>query len=234
MEEVLSHGRASLVAERLRDRADRLEHEQANPFRVFAYRRAADTIAMLGTQFDEIVVREGAAGLTRLPGVGPRIAAAISRILGTGLTDEPSVAVILDVDAEYRRKAAARLLPRIAPRRFNRTRDARLPGASHPARGMGLHGPLFEHRARPPASANPGLGRDLLPPRPRTRAPTDRRHGDAGPARRSPRGAGPGVRVDRPCHRNDCTCVIDGRTSAHRAGLLSLRPRIVAAGRPRR
>jgi hypothetical protein len=146
MEEVLSHGRASLVAERLRDRADRLEHEQANPFRVFAYRRAADTIAMLGTQFDEIVVREGAAGLTRLPGVGPRIAAAISRILGTGLTDEPSVAVILDVDAEYRRKAAARLLPRIAPRRFNRTRDARLP-VLHTRRGEWAFTALFSNTA---------------------------------------------------------------------------------------
>ena len=41
--------------------------------------------------------------------------------------NEPSVAVLLDVDAEYRRKVAARLLPRIAPRRFNRARQAWLP-----------------------------------------------------------------------------------------------------------
>jgi hypothetical protein len=43
------------------------------------------------------------------------------------MVDEPSVAVLLDVDAEYRRKAAARLLPRIAPRRFNRAGAAWLP-----------------------------------------------------------------------------------------------------------
>jgi hypothetical protein len=38
---------------------------------------------------------------------------------------EPSVDVLLDVDTEYRRKAAARLLPRIAPRGGNRAREAR-------------------------------------------------------------------------------------------------------------
>jgi hypothetical protein len=43
------------------------------------------------------------------------------------MADEPSIAVLLDVDAEYRRKAAARLLPMIAPRRFNRAHEARLP-----------------------------------------------------------------------------------------------------------
>jgi hypothetical protein len=52
----------------------------------------------------------------------------------TGLPEEPSVAVLLDVDAEYRRKAAARLLPRIAPRRFNRAREAWLP-VLHTERG---------------------------------------------------------------------------------------------------
>jgi putative hydrolase len=48
--------------------------------------------------------------------------------------DEPSVELLLDVDAEYRQKAAARLLPRITPRRFNRTREAWLP-VLHTRRG---------------------------------------------------------------------------------------------------
>ena len=41
--------------------------------------------------------------------------------------NEPSVADLLDVDVEYRHKAAAGLLAKIAPRRFNRTRKAWLP-----------------------------------------------------------------------------------------------------------
>jgi DNA polymerase/3'-5' exonuclease PolX len=35
------------VAERLREAAELLEQQQANPFRVSAYRRAADTVAGL-------------------------------------------------------------------------------------------------------------------------------------------------------------------------------------------
>ncbi|HMQ53520.1 MAG TPA: hypothetical protein PKE64_08990 [Anaerolineae bacterium] len=40
---------------------------------------------------------------------------------------QPDVAVLLDVDAEYRRKAAAGKLRRIAPHRFNPTGEAWLP-----------------------------------------------------------------------------------------------------------
>ena len=127
MENALRRARAGFVAERLLERADRLERDEATPFRVLAYRRAADTIARLGPRFDEIVAREGAAGLTKLPGIGPGIAAAVSRILTRDLPDEPPVAVLFDVDAEYRQKAAAGRLPRIAPRRFNRARESWLP-----------------------------------------------------------------------------------------------------------
>jgi hypothetical protein len=40
---------------------------------------------------------------------------------------EPEVALLLDVDAEYRRRAAAGELTRIAPRRMNATGEAWLP-----------------------------------------------------------------------------------------------------------
>ena len=40
---------------------------------------------------------------------------------------EPAVEVLLDVDREYREKARAGVLPRIAPRRFNPDREAWLP-----------------------------------------------------------------------------------------------------------
>lgn len=41
--------------------------------------------------------------------------------------DAPSVAVLLEVDREYREKAAAGELPKIAPRRFNPEHKAWLP-----------------------------------------------------------------------------------------------------------
>jgi hypothetical protein len=40
---------------------------------------------------------------------------------------EPDVALLLDVDAEYRRRAAAGELPKLAPRRFNPRNEAWLP-----------------------------------------------------------------------------------------------------------
>jgi hypothetical protein len=43
------------------------------------------------------------------------------------LTEEPTVALLLDVDRHYRDAAAAGRLPRIAPRRFNPTGCAWLP-----------------------------------------------------------------------------------------------------------
>ena len=39
----------------------------------------------------------------------------------------PEVSLLLDVDREYREKAAAGVLPKIAPRRFNPEREAWLP-----------------------------------------------------------------------------------------------------------
>ena len=74
--------------------------------------------------------------LASVPGIGPRRAAAIR----TGLTAllqrslpryspaaEPSVAMLLDVDREYRQRAAAGELRTIAPRRFNPTGRTWLP-----------------------------------------------------------------------------------------------------------
>ncbi len=62
--------------------ADLLEIENANPFRVRAYRNAARTVRGLGRELSEMV----AAGedLTRLPGIGKDLAAKIEEILATG------------------------------------------------------------------------------------------------------------------------------------------------------
>jgi hypothetical protein len=73
-----------VVADRLREAADLLEAQGANPFRSSAYRRAADTVAHHDRDLGEILEEEGPDGFDDLPGIGPGIAAAIAEILRTG------------------------------------------------------------------------------------------------------------------------------------------------------
>ena len=200
------------IASRLREAADILEQQAANPFRVRAYRRAAETISRLDEDLPALVEQGGPDALVELPNIGRGIATAINEILATGrwaqlermrgsldpvqrlqavpgigpglaehIHDElhvdtleglelaahdgrlealkgigprraemiraslekmlgrvrprgyetarggPSVAVLLDVDREYRDKAAAGTLPTIAPRRFNPKNESWLP-----------------------------------------------------------------------------------------------------------
>jgi hypothetical protein len=73
------------VADMLRDMAALLEAQgETNPFRVAAYRHAADTVAALPSSVRELFEREGLAGLDALPTIGPGIAAAIGEIVRTG------------------------------------------------------------------------------------------------------------------------------------------------------
>jgi Holliday junction resolvasome RuvABC DNA-binding subunit len=74
----------SRYVDRLREAADLLEAQGANPFRVSAYRRAADTLGGLGEDVDELLEREGLSGLDALPGIGRGIAAAIAEIHRSG------------------------------------------------------------------------------------------------------------------------------------------------------
>lgn len=206
----------ALVAQALRELALLLEAQGDNPYRVAAYRRAAETVARLAGPLREIHNSAGLAGLDALPGVGPRIAAAVAELLHSGhwaqlerlrgsadpqalfrtipgvgpelghrlhdelgvdtfealqaaalsgrlealpgigarraaairaaLTEmldrrrsllagpphgaegpEPAVALLLDVDREYRAGAEAGRLPKIAPRGFNPEGTAWLP-----------------------------------------------------------------------------------------------------------
>jgi hypothetical protein len=70
--------------DRLREAADLLEAQGANPFRVSAYRKAADTVRDLDEDVATIVEREGPAGLEKLPHVGRGIAAALAEMVQTG------------------------------------------------------------------------------------------------------------------------------------------------------
>jgi hypothetical protein len=213
----------------LREAASLLERQQANPFRVRAFRRAADTVAGLPEDVGELVRRGGPESLHGLAGIGPGIRAAIYEMLATGrwallerlrgsldperlfrsipgvgrllagrihdvlqvdslealesaahdgrlasvpgmgarrvamirsvlagmlgrrrLTTpapEPPVALLLDVDEEFRRKARSGRLARIAPHRFNPSGQRWLP-VLHTERGAWHFTALFSNTAR--------------------------------------------------------------------------------------
>jgi putative hydrolase len=206
-----SHSQSNtFVVQQLREIADLLEQQEANRFRVAAYRKAAESIESVAHDVGLIFRTEGFQGLTALPGIGTQIAGTIAEIIRTGRssqlerlrgtldpvavisrvpgigprlahrileelhidtleslesaaydgrldklpgfgprrlamvraslaemlgrrrrtqmdTHEPSIDILLDVDREYRKKAAANELRRIAPKRFNPTNAAWLP-----------------------------------------------------------------------------------------------------------
>jgi hypothetical protein len=74
----------SSVAGMLREAASLLAGQQANPFRVAAYRKAADTIAGLDVSVRNIFEEQGLAGLDALPSIGRGIASVIAEILVSG------------------------------------------------------------------------------------------------------------------------------------------------------
>jgi hypothetical protein len=206
------------LADALRRIADLLQAQDGQPFRVRAYRQAADTVAQLAHPARSLLEQEGLDGLIALPAVGARIAALIAEYFETGRmallerlegdaspetlfvsvpglgpalahrihaelgvdtleelelaahdgrlqavpgvgprrvaalratlgqllrgsarrhlrrrpgragpSQVPEVTLLLEIDAEYRRRAAADELPRIAPRRFNPDASAWLP-----------------------------------------------------------------------------------------------------------
>ncbi len=100
--------------------------------------------------------------LAQLPGMGRKRIQAIQESLAARLyrsaapapvarpmppEDEPPVEELLDVDREYREKAAAGKLRLIAPRRFNPTGQAWLP-VMHTHRGKRHYTALFSNTAR--------------------------------------------------------------------------------------
>jgi hypothetical protein len=222
------------IAAWLRQAAELLHAQHANPFRVGAYRKAADSVAQCTESVRGLFAAQGIRGLDALPGVGPGIAAAIAEMLQTGrwaqlerlrgtldpallfqtvpgigpefaqrihdalnvetlealeaaahdgrletvqgvgarrtatiraalaeildrsrlrtrphagADGEPPVAMLLDVDREYRDDARAGRLPTISPRRFNPEQRAWLP-VLHTVRGSWHFTALFSNTAK--------------------------------------------------------------------------------------
>ncbi|HSW27744.1 MAG TPA: helix-hairpin-helix domain-containing protein [Burkholderiaceae bacterium] len=72
------------IAQRLHEMAALLEAQRANPYRVAAYRHAAETVALSPRSVRAVFEADGGRGLDALPGIGPRIAASIVELLETG------------------------------------------------------------------------------------------------------------------------------------------------------
>jgi DNA polymerase (family 10) len=79
--EELSNGQ---IAERLLDVGRLLEQQGANPFRVAAYRRAAEVVRGFDRPAAEMVRTGGPEALAELPGIGQSLARSIERLALTG------------------------------------------------------------------------------------------------------------------------------------------------------
>lgn len=74
----------SRAAEIFRDCAGILRQQKANPFRINAYLRAAQTLESLDRDVAELLDKEGVDGLVSLPTIGRGLAASIDEIARTG------------------------------------------------------------------------------------------------------------------------------------------------------
>ena len=87
-------------------------------------------------------------GAKRLAGIRDSLAHRLGRVrMLMTMETPPRVAELLDVDREYREKAAANELPRIVPRRFNPMHESWLP-ILHTRRATRRYTALFSNTAR--------------------------------------------------------------------------------------
>jgi DNA polymerase (family 10) len=137
--------------------ADLLAAKEENPFRVRSYRTAAGSVRNAPTPLVKLIEEKGVEGLSGLKGVGEKLAGLIAEYVEKGEVEllqtlekevppetlnkieakksehtfakpiELPVGAILDIDTEYREKAAAGKLKKIAPRQLNPEKEAWLP-----------------------------------------------------------------------------------------------------------
>jgi hypothetical protein len=152
--ELLTHGRLPML-DRLRGEADPVALLASVPGigRVLAERLhdelGLETLADLeAAAHDGRLETIAGFGAKRLAGIRDSLAHRLGRVrLPSRPEAPPGVAELLDVDREYRDKAAAGHLQRIAPRRFNPTGESWLP-VLHTRRGTRRYTALFSNTAR--------------------------------------------------------------------------------------
>ncbi len=156
IDEILRTGRWSQL-ERLRGSLDPERLFQTVPgIGPELARRIHDRLHIDTLEALELAAHDGR--LEQVEGIGPRRAAVIRGLLAEMLgrvrgsrprqaAAGPDVGLLLAVDREYREKAGAGLLPRIAPRRFNPAGEAWLP-ILHTERGGWHFTAMYSNTAR--------------------------------------------------------------------------------------
>jgi hypothetical protein len=152
--ELLTHGRLPML-DRLRGEADPVALLRSVPGigRVLAERLhdelGLETLADLeAAAHDGRLETIAGFGAKRLAGIRDSLAQRLGRVrLPLKMDTAPSVGELLDVDREYREKASAGQLQRIAPRRFNPSGESWLP-VLHTRRGSRRYTALFSNTAR--------------------------------------------------------------------------------------
>lgn len=152
--EILTHGRLPML-DRLRGEADPVSLLVTVPGigRVLAERLhdelGLETLADLeAAAHDGRLETIAGFGAKRLAGIRDSLAQRLGRVrIPETASTPPSVAELLDVDSEYREKAAAGQLERIAPKRFNPEGEVWLP-VLHTRRGRRRYTALFSNTAR--------------------------------------------------------------------------------------
>ncbi|MGI9476274.1 MAG: helix-hairpin-helix domain-containing protein [Hyphomicrobiaceae bacterium] len=102
------------LAGELREMADLLAAQQANGFRIMAYRRAAETLDDLERAVGDVIAESGLDALVSLPGIGRGIAASLAEMIETG-----------------RWSALERLMGRLEPEQLFQTVPGIGPGLAH-------------------------------------------------------------------------------------------------------
>ena len=155
-----------MIAGHLEEAAELLRRQSADPRYVRAYTLAASSIRHWPISMAIMYQHRGIDGLEEVPGVGPRIARVVRELLThhrlpplAALLDlrdrspvgertrQPTVEELLDVDQEYRERAAAGELLLIAPERFNPSGDRWLP-VLHTRRGSRRYTALYSNTER--------------------------------------------------------------------------------------
>jgi putative hydrolase len=152
--ELLTHGRLPML-DRPRGEADPVKLLASVPGigRVLAERLhdelGLETLADLeAAAHDGRLETIAGFGDKRLAGIRDSLAQRLGRVrLPAESKAPPAIAELLDVDREYREKAAAGELPRIAPRRFNPMGEAWLP-VLHTRRGTRRYTAMCSNTAR--------------------------------------------------------------------------------------
>jgi hypothetical protein len=158
--ELVTHGRLPML-DRLRGEGDPVMLLASVPGigRVLADRLheelGLETLADLETAaHDGRLATVAGFGPKRLAGIRDSLAHRLGRVrVPIAAGEQPSVAELLDVDREYREKAAAGELQQIAPRRFNPSGQAWLP-ILHTRRGARRYTVLFSNTARAHRTGN--------------------------------------------------------------------------------